>query len=93
MGDTSMTENDTELSQAIVMQIKTEVSAYLIEQCAESFGVSTEKVSNEQIRNYCYAGMSRDEFTTVGRMRNNNHHYLINLYSIINPTESLHYHM
>ena len=66
MGDSKMTESDTELSQAIVMQIKTEVSAYLIEQCAESYGVSMEKVSNEQIRDYCYAGMNRDEFTTVG---------------------------
>ena len=72
-----MTEKDTELSLDIVMQIKTEVTNYLIEQCAESFGVNVERVTNEQLRDYCFAGMSRDEFTSVREMINNYHALLL----------------
>ena len=79
-----MAEKDTELSLDIVMQVKTEVTNYLIEQCAESFGVSVERVTNERLRDYCFAGMSRDEFTTVWEMININKNQYHSWFIIIN---------
>lgn len=47
------------------MKIKTAVSAYVLQHCAESFGVAEEKLNSKQIRDYCFAGFSQDEFISV----------------------------
>lgn len=47
------------------MSIKEAVARYVISHCAESFGVARERLSNKQVRDYCYAGFSQDEFLSV----------------------------
>ena len=53
------------LSCQVIVSIKEAVARYVISHCAESFGVSPERLSNKQVRDYCYAGFSQDEFLSV----------------------------
>ena len=48
------------------MKIKEAVGEYVLQHCAESFGVSVEKLNSTQIRDSCYAGFNQDEFISVG---------------------------
>ena len=53
------------LSCQVIVSIKEAVARYVISHCAESFGVARERLSNKQVRDYCYAGFSQDEFLSV----------------------------
>ena len=66
MNDPSLQASDLQLSLDVVMKIKEAVGEYVLQHCAESFGVSVEKLNRKQIRDYCYAGFNQDEFISVG---------------------------
>lgn len=47
------------LSCQVIVSIKEAVARYVINHCAESFGVAPERLSNKQVRDYCYAASVR----------------------------------
>ncbi|KAK8801850.1 hypothetical protein WA588_006134 [Blastocystis sp. NMH] len=62
------TSNELVLSCQVIVSIKEAVARYVINHCAESFGVAPERLSNKQVRDYCYAGFSQDEFLSLWSM-------------------------
>ena len=52
-------------SYKMILRMKNEIVLYLIKHCAESYGIPAEQVSSRKLRDYCYAGFSKDEFLSV----------------------------
>lgn len=54
-----------ECSYELVSRMKQEIVSYLLTHCGKSYGISPERVSSRKLRDYCYAGFSKDEFISV----------------------------
>ena len=53
----------------MVEKIKDAITKYVIEHCSSSLGVSPDRITSRQIRDYCYFGFSWEEFLSVGLRR------------------------
>ena len=56
---------DVECSYKLILRMKNEIVSYLLKHCAESYGISPERVTSRKLRDFCYAGFSKDEFLSV----------------------------
>ena len=45
--------------------MKKGIVEYILEHCASALGVSIERVSSKNIRDYCFTGFTEDEFLSV----------------------------
>ena len=60
-----MSYRDVECSYKLILRMKNEVVSYLLKHCAESYGISPERVTSRKLRDFCYAGFSKVEFLSV----------------------------
>ena len=56
---------DVECTYELIQRMKNEIVMYLLKHCAESYGISPERVTSRKLRDFCFAGFSKDEFLSL----------------------------
>lgn len=60
-----MTRRNLEISLEVVERMKKGIVDYILEHCSAALGVSADRLSSKNIRDYCYTGFTEDEFVSV----------------------------